>query len=150
MVSKELDVRDQWLGLKMLRKGYNPLPLTMRNNEGNKVELNNRASAAATFLATKIWGIGNDEVKENVIDERRNIIGNDLNINICEITMAELMEAIRKMKRGKTPGPDGVPLEVFKEMEGDQLQVVLDMLNVWWRDEQIPEEAVRARVVLIF
>ena len=153
MVSQELDIRDQWMGLKMLRKGFNPLPPTIRNSEGNKVGLNNRAAAAATFLATKIWGSSNDEVNKDVAsiqNEQYKIIETDLGINTDEIKMAELMEAIRKMKRGKTPGPDGVPLEVFKELHEEQLQIVLDTLNAWWRDEQIPDEAVRARVVLIF
>ena len=149
MISKDLDPRDQWMGLKMLRKGYNPLPISLRNEAGEKITLRNRANAAADFLATKIWG---STAPGYVVDERgdEQIIKHNLGIGTNDITMTELMGAIRKLKRGKTPGPDCVPLEVFKEMEEDQLNVVLETLNVWWRTETIPDEATKARVVLIF
>ena len=41
--------------------------------------------------------------------------GRIIKIDATDITIDEIMIAIRKMKRRKTLGPDGVPLEVFKE-----------------------------------
>ena len=29
MVSKDLDMRDRWMGLRYLRKGYTPIPYTL-------------------------------------------------------------------------------------------------------------------------
>ena len=36
MVSKELDIRDKSMGLKLLRKGYQPIPCTLKTEEGKK------------------------------------------------------------------------------------------------------------------
>eukprot|EP00969_Alexandrium_andersonii_P205196 9066978-Alexandrium_andersonii.AAC.1 len=36
-VSKDLDVRDWWLGLKHMRKGFQPIPLGMKSSEGQHV-----------------------------------------------------------------------------------------------------------------
>ena len=41
-------------------------------------------------------------------------------------------------------------MELFKEMNEDSLTQVLQILNEWWRDENIPEETLRARVVMIY
>ena len=66
------------------------------------------------------------------------------------ITMEELKAAIKKLKRRKAPGPDEIPMKLFKEMQEEELEELRDTLNYWWRNENIPEEILHARVVLIF
>ena len=56
----------------------------------------------------------------------------------------------RKFKRHKTPGPDEIPTEAPKEMNDQNLNVILGIINEWWEHEQIPDEAMNARVVLIY
>ncbi len=41
-------------------------------------------------------------------------------------------------------------MELFKEMNDECFTALADILNRWWRDEDIPEETLRARVVLIY
>ena len=53
MVSKDLDVREYWLGLKQLKKGYCPIPYALKDARGKTVSLGARAEAAAEFLAEK-------------------------------------------------------------------------------------------------
>lgn len=38
----------------------------------------------------------------------------DLEINICDITVEEVRAAINKLRNGKAPGLDGVCLEILK------------------------------------
>ena len=64
--------------------------------------------------------------------------------------MEELKRTIKKFKNGKAPGPDEVPMEVFKEFGDRNLEEVRKILNEWWNEELIPEEQLKARVVLIF
>ncbi len=48
------------------------------------------------------------------------------------------------------PWPDEVPTEVFKEMGDEGLEEIRGILNDWWREVEVPEEQLRARVVLIY
>ncbi len=54
------------------------------------------------------------------------------------------------MKRHKAPGPDGMCIESFKEMDDWALGQILDILNGWWVDESMPTELLLARVVLLY
>merc|ERR1712115_496225 len=56
MTSKDLDVRDRWLGTRKLRTGYQPLPYNMKDSTGKRIPMGNKTEAAADFLATQIWG----------------------------------------------------------------------------------------------
>ena len=50
-------------------------------------------------------------------------------MDIGDITMQELFWAIKKLKRGKAAGPDCLPIDCYKEMNRDQLHLVLDLMN---------------------
>ena len=71
-------------------------------------------------------------------------------MDIDVISMEELLWAIRKLKRNKAPGPDGVPTECYKDMHEDQLKFVLEIINNWWAGAPIETEATRAQVILLF
>ena len=53
MVSKDLDIRDKWMGLGILRRGYTPIPYTLKDDKGNRFKVGNKANEAAKFLAKK-------------------------------------------------------------------------------------------------
>ena len=40
-------------------------------------------------------------------------------------------------------------MEAFKEMDDESLQKIIDLLNEWLENEDIPEKTLEARVVLI-
>ena len=70
--------------------------------------------------------------------------------NTEEITIEELKNIAKQSKRRKAPGPDEIPTELIKEMNEDNLNRILELLNTWWREENIEEEDLRARVAFIF
>ena len=41
-------------------------------------------------------------------------------------------------------------MEIYKELDIGGKQNLLEVLNDWWVNENMPEEALRARIVLIF
>jgi len=41
-------------------------------------------------------------------------------------------------------------MEYFKELDDENLQEVLNLINMWYYNQEIPEEVLLARVVLIF
>ena len=64
--------------------------------------------------------------------------------------MKELTAAIKKLKRNRAPGPDGLTSEFFKELDYLNKIYVLTILNDWWIGEEIDEEELMANVVMIF
>lgn len=46
-----------------------------------------------------------------------------------DITMEELLQAIKSINSGKSPGPDGLPIEFYKTFHKQLLTPLLDMLN---------------------
>ena len=64
--------------------------------------------------------------------------------------MKELKAAIKKLKRRKATGPDEIPTEILKELQEHNLIPVLELLRHWWNTEDIPEEELTARIVLIY
>ncbi len=116
--------------------------------------MSKRAEMAAQYLKTEQWGKEETEQEESERRsrwERRKVIGKDREeYRTCEIELWEIKGIIKKMKRRKAPGPDEVPTEVFKEMGDEGLEEISGILNDWWREEEVPEEQLRARVVLIY
>lgn len=52
---------------------------------------------------------------------------------------------IKIFKRRKAPGPDEMPMEVFKEMKTESLEEIREILNEWWREAEIPEEITKSK-----
>ena len=51
-----MDIRDQWLGLKELRKDYSPQSYAYKTNWGEHVPRSQRAEHTAHYLANIQWG----------------------------------------------------------------------------------------------
>jgi hypothetical protein len=153
-LDKDLDLRSQWLGIRRLRKEYQPTPFSRRGKQGAHIPLDRRAEESALFLANEVWarrdkeGVSAAEVWPDT--EYPRILEEGLGMEVGPITGGELAYAIWRLKRRKAPGPDGVPIELFKEMNEENRKEVLRILNEWWEGEEIPQEALRAKVVLLF
>ena len=64
--------------------------------------------------------------------------------------LAETLKAIKQMSNGKTPGADGIPLEVFKH-GGDKLaQNLVRLSNVIWDSESVPQEFKDANIIHLY
>ena len=99
-------------------------------------------------MATTICG--GEGVVQGPVRGTRKVVEEELPINTGPTTMDEIMRAIRKMGRNTAAGPDGIPAEFFKEVDEERAEQLTVVLNPWWEDEDIPEAALTARVVLIF
>ena len=54
------------------------------------------------------------------------------------------------MGKHKTLGPDEIRMELYKSFSEHQLKEFLSFLNEWWLSANISQEALLARVVLIY
>lgn len=71
-------------------------------------------------------------------------------INMEPLSLEELLGAIANIKSRKAPGPDDVPIELFKEMGVHLVYPYLDLLNEWFTTAFIPREGLLARVAPIY
>lgn len=65
-------------------------------------------------------------------------------------TMKELQDAIKKTKNGKSPGPDGIPGEIFKNAGHGVLKPLLHIFNTIKETKRIPDMWYEVLIVLVF
>ena len=137
-----------------MRKEYTPHPYHRKEKGTNRhIQKELRAHKAAEYLAKEQWGRTEDEKRaaERIDWKRTKIVQeNQSQYYVGGITMVEIKQVIKKIKRKKAPGPDEIPAELFKELSEENLEELRELLNHWWVEEEIPEETLRARVVLIY
>eukprot|EP00973_Karenia_brevis_P001854 253062-Karenia_brevis.AAC.1 len=51
-----MDIRDKWMGIKLLKSKYIPVPFTRKTHDGEYVTFNNRAEHTARYLSEVQWG----------------------------------------------------------------------------------------------
>ena len=140
---------------KTIEAEYQPNTYARRNNDGTYIPHAQRAQKTAEYFSREQWGKKRQSTdttrEEKPITEKVDYCTNAAKeYNTEDITLEEIKEVVKKLKRRKAPGPDEIPAEIFKELNEECLKGILTLLNQWWTTEDIPEETLRARVVLIF
>ena len=154
-IAKELDIRERWAGIRRLKSKYQPQPYNRTDkHSGMHIHMKQRAEKAAEYLSKEQWGKKETKEEEDTRREkmtRRRIIPKEREqYRICEIELWEIKAIIKRLKRRKAAGPDEIPVELLKELGEEGLWEIRNVLNEWWNAEEIPEEQLRARVVLIY
>ncbi|KAI5735287.1 hypothetical protein M8J77_016627 [Diaphorina citri] len=68
----------------------------------------------------------------------------------CEIDRNEVTKAVKKMKNGKSEGVDQIPVEVWKSLGEEGIDILLDLMNKLWNQEVIPDDWKRSMIVPIY
>jgi hypothetical protein len=69
---------------------------------------------------------------------------------VRRIQEAEIGEALKRMKRGKAMGPDGIPIEVWRYLGARAIVWLTKLFNLIFRSNKMPEEWRRSILVPIF
>nr|KAG5693104.1 hypothetical protein BaRGS_014054 [Batillaria attramentaria] len=56
-----------------------------------------------------------------------------------EITIVELLKAIKQLKKKKSPGPDNITNEMLQHLGNTALHKLLDIFNLSWTEGQVPQ-----------
>ena len=129
------------------QKGFfKPAYIKMRNSNGRLVPLKERAETLAKYLEEKQWT--NDYGQGPLPSQSP--IGLNINCDSSPITCHELNEVLKKSKVGKQPGPDQIVMELYKWLDSENRQHLLNIYNSWWATGNIPAELLTARVVPIY
>ena len=155
-IDKDLDVRDTWLGIRQIKSNYTPQPYHRINTQGSHIHHSNRAQEAANYLKKEQWG--KQEQQSTSTEEAQRVIPkggavrteSENQFDLKPITVKEIRTTIHKLKRRKAPGPDSIPMEIFKEFDEESLNEVREIMQEWWDNEDIPTDELKARVVLIY
>uniref|UniRef100_A0A670IGS1 Reverse transcriptase domain-containing protein n=1 Tax=Podarcis muralis TaxID=64176 RepID=A0A670IGS1_PODMU len=78
----------------------------------------------------------------NITEEERTRLNNP-------ITTEEIQGAIRKMKLGKAPGPDGLSAKYYKVLESQLTPILRDTMNNILRGGKVPETWKEAHITMI-
>jgi len=150
-VTEEMDVRDKWLGIKFIKQKHSPNLYERANMQGTTVGINEKAQAAAEYLAQKQWGTHGHTTDDANIGyytcARNKKVGQ---YNIDDLTLAELKVILKKMKRHKAAGPDNLPMEYFKWLDDDALEHIVKLINTWWNNGTFPEDKLKANIASIY
>ena len=69
-INKDMDERERWMGLRNMKKGYQPQPYhRTEKGTGEHIHMKERAQKAAEYLRDKQWG----ETKERKEEKRKHI-----------------------------------------------------------------------------
>ncbi|VDI80532.1 Hypothetical predicted protein [Mytilus galloprovincialis] len=101
--------------------------------------------------AVKFTSDGNDQ-KLRVIEVQNKIIEEletERNIEIDNTNVLEVQEVIKALKTGKSPGPDGLSAEHFKLMPEELLTYIVQIVNIIFKDKDLPQET-KEGVVLLY
>ena len=101
-----------------MKKGYTPNPYS-RKHKGKPVKMGETAEASADYLEKEQWGKQREEKEYRTDPNNTKTEGRYKGV---EITIDEVEAAVKKLRRSKAPGPDGIPVEAYKE---------LGLLNLW-------------------
>lgn len=66
------------------------------------------------------------------------------------LTMAELIQAIKHLKTGKSAGQDNIPNELWKNLSGKGLEALLDLFQDCWSHGKSPSSWKQSQVIGIF
>ena len=89
--SKDLDVKDRWMGIRQLKSTYNPQPYHRRTQKGQHIRLEQRAQMAAQYSGSQQWGRTAQQEENGMQLENDNIVGHMEAYDTAEITVEEFM-----------------------------------------------------------
>ena len=86
-------------------------------------------------------------------EENERLIRDDGDPNdqfVGEVTRQEVERALKKMTNGKSIGPDGIPVEVWKVLEGEGVDILHQLIKEIMKKEVIPETWRESTLIPIF
>ena len=66
------------------------------------------------------------------------------------ISRREVKKQLKKMKNGKAIGPDGIPVEAWKSLEEEGIDMLWDLMNKIYQQEVMPEQWRESFIVPIY
>ena len=121
----------------------------MTNIRGELVPDNLRAEALAEYFEQVQWKLNDTEEYKHIGIDRELIFEECAEMNTESITLKELSHAKHRLNK-KTPGPDGIPSELYKWLNEDNRKTLLKYLNGCWESESLEDTMNDASLATIY
>jgi hypothetical protein len=69
---------------------------------------------------------------------------------VHRIQESKIKDALKRMKGGKTMGPDGIPIEIWRSLGDVAIICLTKLFNLIFRSNKMPDERRRSILVPIF
>ena len=149
-VEEDLDIRDQWAGIRRQKTEYKARPFERRDKDGKEITIRQQAEATAEYLTNKQWGT-NTEEEELTKQISNNKIGKKSDkYRTNDFAPEELERAINTAKNNKVPGPDGLEAEIFKSLGREGKITLLIIINNWWHNADMDSEILKANIASLY
>jgi len=137
----------KWEELKTMKKKFTPQFAKLKDNEGKHIPVAKYAEKTAQYLDTKQW-----EKKEcpEWTGSAECVRNSGKEINNENFTTSEILDALRAIKNGKTPGPDKVRGELLKWLDMDNAEEMKNIANWILARGKITTSMQLANVVSIY
>ena len=153
MVKKEMDVRDKFLGIKCMARGYKAKPYNLRDEKGDSVPFKQQAQFAAKEWEKKIWKDERTEKEKRNDDkwekEMKGKLVHDKKLTFDQSPI-KLEEMSDKFKKRKATGPDDEEMEIYQSLDMENRTRLLEVINEWWIHNEFPAEKLYSRIVFIY
>ena len=74
----------------------------------------------------------------------------DLVWNTKPPTLSDIKDIIKKFKRGKAPGPNGITTDLVKDLDDDSLDEIRKLFRSWRLKRKVPNTLTLVRVVSLY
>ncbi|XP_038116847.1 uncharacterized protein LOC119769036 [Culex quinquefasciatus] len=78
----------------------------------------------------------NGEMREGVVEDRMNV--EDDGIAVDPPTLEDVEKAVKELKNAKSAGKDGLPAELFKHGSARMIEILRQIVQRIWCEEQLP------------
>ena len=117
---------------------------------GKSIRANESEQENAEAVADKLADASAEVVPAKIVEEP--LMGPPLVVNLDGSSQEEVVAMVKKMRRGKAAGPDGVPAEYFKALLSSDtaIDILTAFLSECWQRRAVPDEWHLAHVTAIY
>ena len=84
------------------------------------------------------------------MDQRPLIFDTEANVRIDDFDIDEIIAVLKKAKLNRAAGPDHIPVDFYKWLNAEALEVIRRFFNLCWHHEVFPDWFTHCEVVTIF
>ena len=130
-------MREKWLWVKRPREEYQGRNLILKESQVKHTSVPQQAEVLATYLSTKHWA---PPTQPPPSQEHQTKLPGEILFELSPFTAEELNRVFKAMKTRKVAGPDAIPSELWKGLDGGNRELLQDFLNLCWSTGKAPHK----------
>ena len=137
-----------WSGVNGQRKKREQMSMRVKDSEGNVMTEPTRVKSRWSEYFEQLLNV--DDGRRAELTEVRGG-GGDENVNTnMDVRVDDVRRAVKKLKKGKSPGVDGITSEMLKYGGECVLEWLTRVCNVCVSEEKVPNDWIRAIIVPLY